>query len=95
MRIIPESERKLMRRKELDLEFDGKGVLLDDRNHWFREMGFVLAYCDNTDDDWNELLNYAQDVWGGECSLIYAVGSRHPGSAPYNNVLGSGMLFEY
>ena len=77
MRIIPESERRLMTRKELDKLYSGCGVLYDDRSHIFRELGIVLAVCDNTDDEWDELLRYAQGEYSGECSIIYAKDGRY------------------
>ena len=77
MRIIPESERRLMSRKELDKLYSGCGVLYDDRNHLFRELGVVLAVCDNNDEDWDELLIHALGAYNGECSIIYAKDGRY------------------
>ena len=77
MRIIPESERKLMTRKEVDFEFDGHGVLFDCMDYYPKDLGVVIAVCDGTDEDTQKLEELAHELFNGRCWIIPAIKKRH------------------
>ena len=77
MRIIPESERKLMTRKEIDFEFDGCLVLFDYLNNYSKGIGMVIAVSDGTREDWINLFNLGQKLFKGECLIFPAIKKRH------------------
>ena len=77
MRIIPESERKLMTQKEIDFEFDGCGVLYDNQDYYPKDLGVVVAVSDGTREDWNNLFELGQKLFKGRCWIVPAIKQRH------------------
>ena len=77
MRIIPESERKLMSRKDIDFEFDGCLVLYDYKKYYPKDLGIVIAVSDGTREDWINLHNLGQELFKGECLILPAIKKRH------------------
>ena len=79
MRIIPESEKKLMSRKEVDFAFDGREVLYDYIAYYPKDLGTVVAVSDGTHEDWINLFNLGQELFKGECLILPAIKKRHSG----------------
>ena len=77
MRIIPEQERKLMTRKDIDFEFDGCLVLFDYMNNYSKGTGMVIAVSDGTREDWINLFNLGQELFKGDCLIVPAIKQRH------------------
>ena len=77
MRIIPESERKLMTRKDIDFEFDGCEVLFDYMNNYSKGIGTVIAVSDGTREDLQNLYQLGQELFSGKCLILPAIKKRH------------------
>jgi len=77
MRIIPESERKLMSQREIDFEFDGCAVLYDYKDYYPKDLGIVVAVSDGTREDLENLYNLGQELFKGKCWIVPAIQKRH------------------
>ena len=77
MRIIPESERRLMTSKEVDFEFDGCAVLYDYKPYYPNDLGIVVAVSDGTREDLENLYNLGQELFKGKCWIVPAIWKRH------------------
>jgi len=77
MRIIPESERKLMTSKEVDFEFDGCEVLFDCMDFYPKDLGYVVAVSDGTREDLENLHDLGQELFKGRCWIVPAIKKRH------------------
>jgi len=65
------TEKRIQTCREIEAEYDGHWVLFDNRNFPPEDdMGYVVAYGDDNDEDW-EVLNFIQDnEYNGEVILM-------------------------
>jgi hypothetical protein len=80
------TEKRVLNCREVDAEYDGRWVLYDQRDFPPEEdTGYVVAFGDGTDEDWEALMEIQNSKYHGEVFLM-------KGWIPKDDVFDSGII---
>jgi hypothetical protein len=80
------AERRVLNCREVEAEYDGRWVLFDHRDFPPEEdTGYVVAYGDGTDEDWEALMEIQNSKYHGEVFLM-------KGWIPKDDIFDSGII---